>query len=153
MSITYNYQIVDFAVYLIANLSNIFVTIIMLSRPKGWKRLEHYVGLINIILVVPLITIVILNLLWGREWWTFVLPILLIIFDLLELILDYILKIEFRKTRLLGPYLLLFYLSQWAMIGYTFQVTTIYGIITLITYFISLGSTAYSYKKVGHGEI
>jgi hypothetical protein len=39
-----------------------------------------------------------------------------------------------------------------AMIGYAFLAGKLYGGITLCTYFINLGMTAYSFAKVGHGE-
>ena len=43
-------------------------------------------------------------------------------------------------------------LAQWALIGYTFLTNPIYGAVTLVTYFISLAATAYSYRKIGHGQ-
>jgi hypothetical protein len=92
-----------------------------------------------------------MNLTSGRDWWTFVLPLIMIAFLILELLLDYVLQIPFRETRLLWLYLALFYLSAWMMIGYTFLVDKPYGFITLIIYFISLAATAYSYSQVGHG--
>jgi hypothetical protein len=91
-----------------------------------------------------------LNIAGKREWWTYVLPSILIIFLIVELLLDYILKIEFRKTRLLGPYLLLYYVSLMGMIGYSFGVDRVSGFVTLVTYFIQLAATAYSYVKVGY---
>jgi hypothetical protein len=98
-----------------------------------------------------LLGVVLLN--WGnqRKWWTIVLPGLLMIFCLVELLLDYVFKYPFRQTRWLGSYLLLFYLAQWGVIGYSFLVSPAYGIVTLLTYFISLGATISSYKRVGHG--
>ena len=63
----------------------------------------------------------------------------------------YILQINFRSTRLLGPYLLLYYLAILGMIGYSFQIGKTYGFITLLTYFINQIATFYSYFRVGHG--
>jgi formylglycine-generating enzyme required for sulfatase activity len=68
------------------------------------------------------------------------------------LLLDYVLKLEFRQTRWLGPYLLIFYAAQWGMIGFGFMVDRGPGFITLLTYFLSLAATDYSYAKVGHGN-
>jgi hypothetical protein len=146
-----NDRTVDLVVFLCANLFNLFITAIMLSRPFGLERLERVVGIINLLLIFPLIVAVVLNFLAGRDWWTYVLPLVIILFMIVELLLDYILQIPFRETRLMWPYLALFYLSAWLMIGYTFQVSRQYGFITLITYFISLAATAYSYSQVGHG--
>ena len=81
-----------------------------------------------------------------------VLPVLMVAFILLELMLDYILKVNFRQTRMLGPYLLLYYIAQMGLIGYAFLVNKAAGVITLVTYFLSLGATGYSYYRVGHGR-
>ena len=147
-----SYQVVNFCVIMIANLFNLSMIAIMLSRPKGWARFEHYLGLLSIFLMIPLGLCVIYYGINEAQWWIIVLPGLLIIFLLVELILDYILKLEFRQTRWLGSYLLLFYAAQWGMIGFGFLVGQIAGFITLLTYFLSLAATAFSYKKVGHGN-
>ena len=146
-----NYRTVDLVVFLCANFFNLFITGIMLSRPFGLARLENILGITNLLLILPFSLAVVLNFLGGREWWSYVLPVVTIVFLIVELLLDYVLQIPFRETRLLWPYLALFYLSAWMMIGYTFLVSKPYGFITLVTYFISLAATAYSYSQVGHG--
>ncbi len=151
MTSTINARTVDLVVFISANLFNLFIICIMLSRPFGLEYLEKVVGILNILLVIPLMTTAILNFAYGRDWWSFVLPLVMIAFLILELLLDYVLQIPFRETLLLWPYLILFYLSAWMMIGYTFLINKTYGLITLITYFLSLAATAYSYSQVGHG--
>lgn len=146
-----NDPVVHLCVIIIANLFNLSMIAIMLSRPKGWSRFEYYVGLLNIFLIIPLGMCATYYAINGSLWWMIVLPGLLILFLLVELILDYVLKSGFRQTRWLGPYLLLFYAAQWAMIGFGFLVGQVAGFITLLTYFLSLAATAFSYKKVGHG--
>lgn len=141
----------DQLVVLVANLYNLILVGIFLSRPYGMQRLERFLGLIGIALGLPLAIALVINWRAGREWWFWFLPALLLAFILAELILDYILQIEFRQTRLLGPYLLLYYAALMGMIGYAFQVRTAYGFVTLGTYFINLLATWYSYSRVGHG--
>ena len=72
-------------------------------------------------------------------------------FLIIEVVLDYVLKSDFRNTSLIGPYLLLYYISILGMIGYSFLVEKKYGFITLVTYFLSQFAALYSYMKVGHG--
>jgi len=151
MNANVNQRTVDLVVFICANLFNLFIFFIMLSRPFGLERLERVVGILNLLLVIPLTIAVILNFNAGRDWWTYVLPLVMIAFLIVELLLDYVLQIPFRETRLLWPYLALYYLSAWMMIGYTFLVSKPCGFITLVTYFISLAATAYSYSQVGHG--
>lgn len=149
--VTTDYRPADLTIFAIANIVNIFMIGIFLSRPFGLKGLERTLGIIQIALIVPAAAVIIANLRTGREWWTVALPALLVVFLLLELMLDYVLKIDFRHTRLLGPYLGLFYLSLMGMIGYSFSIGKRFGAVTLVTYFLQLIATWYSYTRVGHG--
>ena len=143
---------VDTIMFVVANAVNLLMIGIFLSRPAGRHRVEHILGLILLALTLPAGAIVIINAANGREWWFVALPALLVVFLAVETILDYIMKLDFRRTRLLGPYLLLYYLALMGMIGYAFLASDLYGFITLATYFLQLGATAYSYRKVGHGR-
>ncbi len=147
-----DFQIIDITLFVVANLVNILLVGVFLSRPKGLKQVEHVLGIFLTVLAVPVVISVIVNIMGKREWWTIVLPSLLVVFLIVELILDYILKLDFRHTSLLWPYLLLYYVSLWGMIGYTFLIGTFYGGITLATYFLNLLATWYSYSRVGHGK-
>jgi hypothetical protein len=149
----WDYRTVDIGVCVIANLVNILMTGIFLSRPRGLKRVEYVLGLSQIALGLPLLAVVIYNAAESREIWFVILPLMLVVFLLVELLLDYILKLEFRSTRLLVPYLLLFYLALMGMVGYAFQVGRSFGFVTLGTYFLQLFAAWYSYAKIGHGEV
>ena len=147
-----NLRIIDIGIFTIANVVNLLLVGIFLSRPKGLKKLEHVFGLITVSMILPLGAAIILNMLGKRQWWTMVLPLILILFLKVELLVDYVMKWNFRKTRWLWPYLLLYYLALMAMIGYSFLIGKTYGFVTLGTYFLSLFATWYSYAKVGHGR-
>lgn len=144
------YRSVDLTVFSLANLMNIIMVLVFLARASGMPRI-YTVGVIWVAFIVVLSIVVFLNVRSRRKWWTIVLPSLLIAFLFLEIILDYILRIDFRSTRLLGPYLLLYYLALFGMIGYSFQIGKRFGIVTLVTYFINQIATFYSYFQVGHG--
>jgi hypothetical protein len=146
-----DFRTIDLAVFIIANLVNLLLIGIFLSRPSGLEKLEHILGLIVVGLILPVGAVILLNALAKREWWTIVLPSLLILYLILELLFDHILKLDFRSTALLWPYLLVFYVALMAMIGYSFLIKKSYGYVTLCTYFLSLLATWYSYAKVGHG--
>ena len=140
-------QMVDQVVVVAANLFNLLMTAIFLTRPRGWKRFERIAGLVMVSLAVPLGTAAVLNLVNERPWWFVVLPLPLLLHCVAELLLDYVLKLDFRRTRLLGPYLALFYLGQWGLIGYAFVVKPLYGFVTLATYFLCLAATRYAHSK------
>ena len=147
-----DFWVIDIGLFVVANLINLLLIGIFLSRPKGLKKVEHVLGLFMVAMILPVGIAIILNILGKREWWTIVLPLILILFLKIELLFDYILKLNFRKTKLLWPYLLLFYLAMMAMIGYSFLIEKIYGFVTLGTYFLGLFATWYSYSKVGHSH-
>lgn len=142
---------IDLVAVICANVFNLAIIGVMLSRLPGWKKFERGLGLFNIGLIFPLGLVAAYNAINQRSGWLIALPGFMILFLIIELILDYVLKANFRYSRLLGPYLMVFYLAQWAMIGYAFMADRIFGFLTLITYFLSLAATALSYAKVRHG--
>jgi hypothetical protein len=142
---------VDFSVFIIANLTNLLLAVMFLLRARGMPGMGSLVGWVAVALGIPLLAAILLNALGGRPWWTLVLPGLLVLYDLVELLVDHLLKFDFRHSRWLGPYLGLYYLALMGMIGYCFIIGKPFGFVTLITYFINLAATAYSYARVQHG--
>jgi hypothetical protein len=116
-------------------------------------KVEHpqVVGLVWVIFILVLAVAVVFNIRAKREWWVVLFPLLLGVFLIVEVALDYIARYDFRSTSLLGPYLLLYYVSIMGLIGYSFAAKKNYGFITLVTYFLSQIAALYSYFKVGHG--
>jgi hypothetical protein len=146
-----NRQRVDTGLVIIANLANLLIAGIMLSRPFGLDRLGRVCGITLLVLGIPVIVAIVFNAATGREWWRIALLVPLVIFLLMELLFDYILNLPFRETSLLTPYLVAFYIAVIGMVGYAFSVGKPHGLITVVTYFIQLAATAYSYSQVGHG--
>jgi hypothetical protein len=144
-------QKLDLAVVVIANWLNLILSLIFLNRVFGYAAREHWLGYGTLIMVFPLTIIALANLTGGRGWAFWILPLVMVIFLVVEFVLDYWLKSDFRQTTWLGPYLLVYYLALFAMIGYAFLASKSYGFLTLITYFINLAATFFSYARVGHG--
>lgn len=144
-------QKMDLVVVIVANLLNLILSLIFLNRVFGRMEWEHGFGYGTLIMIFPLTIVALANLTGGRGWAFWILPLVMVAFLAFEFVLDYWLKFNFRQTAWLGPYLLLYYLALFAMIGYSFLVAKPYGFITLITYFLNLAATFYSYARVGHG--
>jgi len=140
----------DSIVVAIANLFNIIMVAVFLFRTIQIGHIE-VIGFIWMAFIVALSVALIQNIKAKRGWWFFVLPALLGIFLIVEVVLDYITKYDFRNSILMGPYLLLYYISILGMVGYSFLVKKKYGFITLTTYFLSQFAALYSYLFVGHG--
>jgi len=144
-------HIIDLSVFVIANLTNLLLAVMFLFRARGRPKFGSAFGWGAVVLGIPLLTAAVLNALGGHPWWTSVLPGLLVLYDAVEFLLDYVLKFDFRHSHWLGPYLGLYYLALMGMIGYTFLIGKSFGFVTLITYFINLAATAFSYARVQHG--
>ena len=142
---------IDITVFIAANLVHLLCASIFLARIKKLEKIEYVLGIIIIALIIPTLAAAVLNFMNSREWWSYILPVPIILFFIVELVLDYILKLEFRNTNLLWPYLGIFYLGSMGMIGYSFLIGRVFGFVTLFTYFINLFASWYSYSKVGHG--
>jgi hypothetical protein len=144
-------QFVDLVFVVIANLVNLLVAALLVVRVRGWATVERGLGIAVMAMALPVGVGIVLNALARRPWWTIALPALLVLFCAVELTLDYILKMDFRYTRLLWPYLMSYYLALIGMMGYSFGVGKVQGFTTLGTYLLNLAATWYSYARVGHG--
>ena len=80
-----------------------------------------------------------------RNKWETCLLIPIFLFMIIELILDYIFVLDFRSTIIAGPYVLLYYIGAWGLIGYSFRFEKKWGFITLGTYFIMMILSIYPY--------
>ena len=146
------YSVVDATIFIVAILANLLMIGIFLAKVRGLARLEYGLGIVLEALALPLCVAAALNLLWGRPWWTVALPLAMVAFLVVELLFDYVWKLDFRRGRLLGPYLALYYVGMIALTGYAFSLGKPYGLAALAAYFANLAAAGYSYSRVGHGS-
>jgi hypothetical protein len=144
------YRFIDLFVISVANLFNIIMVVVFYLRTRNVNHPKAF-GYVWTVFVIILVAASILNIRSKLSWWSIALPLIFAAFLILELILDYLLQIDFRNTSLLAPYLLLYYVSILGMIGYSFLTEKKLGIFTLVTYFLSQIAAFYSYFNVGHG--
>ena len=143
MSLTF---FLDLSEFIFINIFNLTVFILFISRVKK-PGISRKIGLFNLALGIPIFIIGLFNLILFRDWWYWVFPFLLTIFIAFTLIVDYILKLQFRNPRklsILVPFLLLFYISIILMWGLTWILGLVYGIITMITYFLQVFGAIYA---------
>jgi hypothetical protein len=145
-----SYRSIDLVAVAVANLFNLILIPIFILRSMRVETPQIVVA-IWVLFILILVAIVVLNARAKRDWWAIVMPALLAAFLIVEVVLDYMIDYDFRSTWLIGPYLLLFYVSIMGMIGYSFLTAKKLGFITLATYFLSQIFVFYSYFKVGHG--
>jgi hypothetical protein len=131
--------------------SNLLFAAMFLARIRR-PSAAHPIGLAGTAMAVPLA--VAAGIAWGggKEAWDVALPLVFVAFAGIEILVDVVLvDFEVRRSRWLGPYLAAFYLAQWAVIGAAFRLSEPGGFAVLTSYFVCLGATVVSYRRVGHG--
>ena len=129
------YNRIDLIAVSMANLINIIMVFLFVARMSGLPQIEKGFGMVAMVMGFTLGYIAFLNHKNGRDKWMTYLLAPIFLFFVVELILDYILKLDFRNTAIVGPYILLYYIGLWALIGYSFQFDEKWGFFTLATYF------------------
>ena len=133
-----DYRKVDLIVVYLANLINVIMTILFTARIFGLPQVEYLLGIVGMVMGFVLGYIAFLNKKNKRDKWEAYLLIPILLFFIVDLILDYVLTFEFRSTAIVGPYVLLYYLGLWGLIGYSFRFDKKWGFLTLATYFMNM---------------
>jgi hypothetical protein len=142
---TVNFRKIDLTVVYLANLINILIAFLFLARMSGLTDVENTLGIAVITMGFALAYIAYINKKNRRDKWETYLLIPIFLFMIVELILDYILILDFRSTIIVGPYILLYYIGAWGLIGYSFRFEKKWGFITLGTYFLMMILSIYPY--------
>ena len=125
---------------------NILVGILYIATKFGNMEIMRVIGIIIIFLIIPFI-ITLIGYIKEREDKKVIISLVIILFYFfLEILLDYILIVPFRDILALHiPYIIIFYVADFSMIGVTFDKNKKMGFVVLITFFILLGCLIYRY--------
>ena len=137
---------IDYAVFLIANLINILMSGLWYCRIKQFEKIEYFIGIAVIAMAIPIGLAIYFNIMEKREWWTVVLLLPIILFNISILIFDYISPINWRANALLWPMITTYYFGLIGLLGYSFSIGLPYGFISLTTYFVNLFFTWYAHS-------
>ena len=133
-----DYKEIDLIVVYMANLINVIMAILFVARISGLPRVEYVLGIVVMIMGFALGYIAFFNKKNKRNKWEVYLLIPIFLFFVVDLILDYILSFDFRSTAIVEPYILLYYVGLWGLIGYNFRFDRKWGFVTLATYFLNM---------------
>ena len=136
----------DLAFVISAVLFNLLIAAIFVAVKHNRTGLVRKLGLVLLSTAMPFAAAFLHNLQSGND------PIIQVYFGFIflylvaELLLDFILKIDFRKSRLTHiPYILLEYLALFGIIAIAFSIHPTWGYIVSITFWILLASLIYLY--------
>jgi hypothetical protein len=134
----------DLTFVLCAVIFNLLISGIYIASKHEAVRLRSLLGKVTIGLGVPLIVVLIAFVIEGRPTRTLVYCSLILLYLLVELLLDIILKIEFREKPILHiPYIILFYIASFGFIGISFSIDKNWGYAVSVSFWGVLASLIY----------
>ena len=127
-----------------AVLTNLVVSAIYISVRKNAMNLIKKLGIVFLLSGMPIIAVLIGYIVIGYEYWVYVVLSYIIAFFVVQLLLDFVLKSQFReKTIQHTIYILFFYLFQTGLILVSFNINEICGYIVSSSFWILLGALIY----------
>lgn len=125
---------------------NILVSVVYISTKFDLTALLQISGFIFVSLIVPF-TITLRGYLKNEvEKKIIISNMVVLLYLVLELLLDYILKIPFREILAIHvPYIIVFYAAEFSMMSVSFNINRNAGFVVAITFCILIGCLAYLY--------
>ncbi|MBY8999606.1 MAG: hypothetical protein KGD64_01705 [Candidatus Heimdallarchaeota archaeon] len=141
----------DILFVITAILANLCVSAIYVSDRHNSMNFIRKFGITFLSLGLPMIAVLIGYTITGYDWWIYVLLSYTIVFFIVQLLLDYILKIQFRENTVQHVvYIIFFYIFQAGMIIIAFNINDTCGYAVSISFWILLA--ALIYLLIGKGK-
>jgi hypothetical protein len=123
---------------------NLMIIGVYVAQKHERTRLVRVFGTVVICLAIPLVAVFIDYLIVGRALWIMIYLGSILLYLFVELLLDFILKIEFRKKLILHiPYIILFYVASFGFIGISFSINRTWGYVVSVAFWAVLASLIY----------
>lgn len=129
---------------IVANVSNFLLTSLFIARLYNKPRVEYWLGIIFIASIVPLAYLLVTAIGAKRPPLYFIQVGLMMTFVVVELMLDYVFKVEFRQTQwMVILYVTLFFAATGGMIGVASHAGKLWAMGTIISFLI-MGSFSFA---------
>jgi hypothetical protein len=120
-----------------ANVYMLLIIAMFIARILGWYEIGRWIGIASSLILIPLTYLFIVGLKTARSMIYFVWLVLMILFSLFELIVDDILKVDFRSVQsAVVPYVMFFFAATGGMIGLAAQAGKLWSFVTSIVFLI-----------------
>jgi len=134
----------DLTFVLCAVLFNFLIIGVYISSRHERVKLRTLLGKIIIGLGIPLTIVFVSYILNGKPMRTLVYFVSILLYLIVELFLDFILKINFREKPVLHvPYIILFYFACLGFMAISFTIDTTWGYVVSVTFWGVLAALAY----------
>jgi len=120
-----------------ANVYMLLIISMFTARILGRLEIGRWIGIASSLVLIPLTYLFIMGLKTDRPLIYFVWLLLMILFSLFELIVDDILKVNFRSLQwAVIPYVMFFFAATGGMIGVAIQAGKPWNILTYVMFLI-----------------
>ncbi len=129
---------------LTGTLFHLLIASIYICSKLECSDLVRKLGIVVIALAIPVAFTLVSYLLAGGPLRILLYLAAILVYILLELVLDFILKIEFRKKPAIHiPYIIIFYIACFGFIGVSFSIDKTWGYVVSVSFWIMLASLIY----------
>lgn len=140
------YESQDITFVFSAVIFNILVSVVYIATKFDLMALLQISGFIIVSLIVPFTFTLRGYMKKEAEKKIIISNMVVLLYLVLELSLDYILKIPFREILMLHiPYIIVFYAAEFSMMSVSFKVNRKAGFAVAVTFCILIGCLAYLY--------
>jgi len=120
-----------------ANVYMLLIIALFAARILGWLEVERWIGIVSSLILIPLIYLFVVGLKTNRRMIYFVWLGLMILFVLFELIVDAILRVDFRSVQwTVIPYVMFFFAATGGMIGVARQAGKAWSMVTYMIFLV-----------------
>ncbi len=133
---------------IVANLINVLVITVFIARLSHRPKIEYWLGIALISTLIPLTYLFITAVGFKRPFLYFIQIGLMITYLVVELLLDYVLKVNFRQNQgVVIPYVMLFFAGTGGMIGVANHAGKVWTVVTVISFLI-MGTLAFIQRSI-----
>ena len=134
----------------VAILVYVLTILVFSARLSGSSRTEHWLGLMLILLALPLVYLLIVAGGHARPPLYYVQLSLMLLYLLVELLLDYVLKLDFRSVRwMVISYVTLFFAGTGGMIGVASQAGKPWTVSAVVLFLLMAALAFFQRAKTG----
>ena len=139
-------SVYDWIYIITAILFNLLIAGIFILQKHDKEQLTRLLGIGWLCLFIPLLAVFIHYLSIGKPFWVWVCYGLVLLYMLVELTLDYILKVDFRTRWIThAPYILLEYAALFSLIAIAIDINQTLGWIVSASFWVLMGCLIYLY--------
>jgi hypothetical protein len=136
----------DLMFVLSATAFNLLIAAIFIAQKLRRKKLVRVFGILWLWLIVPLALVFVSYWRTGREIRIMLYLDLVFLYMLVELLLDHVLKYNFRAKAVTHvPYILLEYVALFSLIAIAFDIDSRWGWVVSICFWVLMGSLVFLY--------